>query len=89
MEIREKICYKYSLIFQILTIVISVIPFLGAQSRGATLGFCIGGCIVGLFYGIKYWKIFNYRTLIVLLSIICLGFGFYSANIVAKHDVDG
>ena len=86
---EKKICYKYSLIFQILTIVISVIPFLGAQSRGATLGFCIGGCIVGLFYGIKYWKIFNYRTLIVLLSIICLGFGLYGANIVAKHDVGG
>ena len=86
---EKKICYKYSLIFQILTISISVIPFLGAQSRGATLGLCIGGCMVGLFYGIKSLRTFNYRLLIVVLSVICIGLGFYSINTIVKYHILG
>ena len=84
---EKKICYKYSLIFQILAISISVIPFLGAQSRGATLGLCVGGCMVALFYGIKSLRTFNYRFLIVVLSVICIGLGFYSINTIVKHHI--
>ncbi|WP_287500823.1 O-antigen ligase family protein [Veillonella sp.] len=66
---------------------VSVIPFLGAQPRGATLGLCVGGCMVALFYGIKSLRTFNYRLLIVVLSVICIGLGFYSINTIVKHQI--
>lgn len=43
--------------------------------------------MVALFYGIKSLRTFNYRLLIVVLSVICIGLGFYSINTIVKHQI--
>lgn len=81
----NQIIYKLSAIWQCITILFSLIPFTGSLSRGAILGFILGGLVTIIVYAITSWKQYYKRIFAILCLLGAVGFGFTAINGYVEH----
>lgn len=72
-----KISYRTWLVFQILTVLIAIPPFILALSRGAIAGFILGGALLAAVYAAASFCSYYKRILLILISIVSVGASFY------------
>ncbi|WP_170007097.1 O-antigen ligase family protein [Veillonella denticariosi] len=83
---HEKI-YLYSLILQTITLLVSVIPFIGSFSRGAMSGFVGGGLFVIILYSVISIKRYIRYIFVIMLSILTVVGGFFAFNKVVDSNM--
>lgn len=83
---HEKI-YLYSFVVQAVTIILSLIPFIGSFSRGAMAGFVGGGLFVIILYSVISIKRYIKYILVIMLSILAVVSGFFALNKVADSNM--
>lgn len=83
----HKKVYLYSFVIQMMTLLVSLIPFIGSFSRGAMAGFVVGGLIVAVLYGIISIKRYIKYILIIMLSILAVVSGFFAFNKVVDSNM--